>query len=149
MKSAIRTVILAAIAAATGLVSTQSASAQKIFSRNTSADYVFPSNGATTTPNAVNLGNAGTYMLGGQLMIVNTGSQAAFAYCWMTAYGSSSVLPYGPASAATVPPGSWTTLPLNGWYQATGPTTLYVVCKSTTEGSSVMSTLGNITAALQ
>jgi hypothetical protein len=87
-------------------------------------------------------------MLGGQQMVVNEGSEAAYVYCWISAAsGSTTHIPYGPVSGVTVPAYSFATLPLNGWYQAENPTTLYVVCR-TTGPSNFMTLNGNITAGL-
>jgi len=92
---------------------------------------------------------AGTYMLGGQQMIVNTGNQTTLVGCWIsTTNGGASGVPYGPESDATAPVGAVVTVPLNGSYTATGPTDLWVVCGNGVKGSVALATSGNITAIL-
>jgi len=141
----IRTFVLAAFVAATGLASTHTASAQ-VYSRNTSADYQLQSGGYTTV-NAVILGNSGAFTLLGQQSFANGSSQPVFVYCWVsTVAGSTTTVPYGPVSSATIPAGGWGTLPLNGFYTA-GATELYVVCRASNATGSIVSGAGNITAA--
>lgn len=147
MKSSVRTFVLAAFAAATILATAHSASAQ-IYSSNGSGNHQLGEGGSISVM-VLALPYAGTYMLGGQQLIFNTGSQATGVQCWIsTTNGGGSAVPYGPESAATAAVGAMITLPLNGSYTATGPTDLWVVCRNDGPGTAALATLGNITAML-
>ena len=92
MKFSIHTFVLAAFAAATIAISTSPASAQ-VYARVTTSNYVIPPNGIAS-PNAVILPYAGTYVLGGQQMLVVSGNQPTEVFCWMTnKAGSATPLP--------------------------------------------------------
>jgi hypothetical protein len=146
MKSAIRTFVLAAIAAASFAATTHTASAP-IYSRNTSADYNLQSGGYITV-NALTIGQSGNFTLGGQQSIANEGTQPAYVYCWVSAaVGSPTPLPYGLTAATTIAAGAWATLSFYGWYSVSGSTNLYVVCRTTNPSGVVLATTGNITAA--
>jgi hypothetical protein len=146
MKSSIRTFVLAAFAAATILATAHSASAQ-IYSSNASGDHQL-SGGYSASVMVLGLPYAGTYMLGGQQMIVNTGTQTTLVGCSISTTNGGASVPYGPESDATATPGAVVTVPLNGSFTATGPTDLWVVCGNGVKGSVALATSGNITAIL-
>ena len=146
MRSSIRNFVLAAFVAATIAATARSAPAQ-IYSRNTSADYQLQS-GGNVTVNAVIVGQAGNFTIGGQQAIANNGSQSAYVYCWMSpTAGSSTPLPYGLTSSGTIPAGGMLTLSFYGWYSVSGSTELYLVCRTTSTSGEILSAVGNITAA--
>jgi hypothetical protein len=145
MKSTIRTFVLAAFAAATIAASAHTASAQ-IYSRNTSADYQLQS-GANVTVNAVIVGQAGNFTIGGQQSFHTSANEPVMVQCGMTTTAGTA-LPYGLISVGTIPPSGYVTLSFYGWYSSPGPTELLLVCRaSPTSSGNVLSTLGNITAA--
>jgi len=145
MKSSIRTFVLAAIAAASMAAFAHNASAQ-IYARVTTSNPVIPPSG-TATPNAVILGEAGTYVLGGQQMVVVSGNQPTEVYCWVSTKSGSGPLGTGAYAGQTVA-GGLATLPLNGWYTTSAPTELYVVCDYAGSNALVQTYNGNITATL-
>ena len=145
MKSSVRTFVLAAIAAASFAATTHTASAQ-VFSSNASGDHQLGGGGAASVM-VLALPYAGTYMLGGQQMIINESQQPTEVVCWIsTTNGGAVTVPYGPISGMTAVAGAVITLPLSGSYTATGPTDLWVVCKNEVPGTVVLATNGNITA---
>jgi hypothetical protein len=146
MKSSIRAFVLAAFAAATFAASTSSASAQVYARVTTSNNLIAP--GGTATPNAVILPQAGTYVFGGQQMLVVSGNQPTHVFCWIsTKLGGVTPLPTGPNTGQTME-GGYVSIPLGGWYTASGPTELYVVCTYYGSDATVETYTGNITATL-
>jgi len=145
MKSSIRTFVLAAFAAAAILATAHSATAQ-VFSSNASGDHQL-GGGGTASVMVLALPYAGTYMLGGQQLVINESQQPTEVVCWIsTTNGGAASVPYGPISGMTAVAGAVITLPLGGSYTATGPTDLWAVCKNATPGTVVLATNGNITA---
>jgi len=146
MKSSIRAFVLATFAAAIFAASTSSASAQVYARVTTSNNLIAP--GGTATPNAVILPSAGTYVFGGQQMVVVSGNQPTHVFCWIsTKLGGTTPLPTGPNTGQTIE-GGYVTIPLGGWYTAPGPTELYVVCDYFGSNATVETYTGNITATL-
>jgi hypothetical protein len=146
MKSSIRTFVLAAFAAATILATAHTASAQ-IYSHNTSGDSYLQSGGYVTV-NAVIVGQAGNFTIGGQQSFYTSSTQPVTVNCWMsTAAGSPTGLPYGLLSIATIPSDGFVTLSFYGWYSVSGSTELYLVCRAPASNGIVLATNGNITAA--
>ncbi len=146
MKSSIRTFVLAAFAAAAIAASASNASAQ-VYARVTTSNNLIAPNG-TATPNAVILPYAGTYVFGGQQMLVVSGNQPTHVFCWIsTKYNGATPLPTGPNTGQTSE-GGYVTIPLGGWYTTSGPTELYVVCDYAGSNATVETYTGNITATL-
>ncbi|MGC2301234.1 MAG: hypothetical protein WA476_20690 [Acidobacteriaceae bacterium] len=144
MKSTIRTFVLAAFAAAT-IASAHSASAQ-IYSHNTSGDSYLQS-GGNVTVNAVIVGQAGNFTIGGQQSFFTSSTKPVTVDCWMSTVAGGSGLPYGLLSIATIPTDGFVTLSFYGWYSVSGSTELYLVCSAPASNGFVLATNGNITAA--
>jgi hypothetical protein len=91
---------------------------------------------------------AGTYVIGGQQMLVVSGNQPTHVFCWIsTQSGGATPLPTGPYTGQTIA-GGYVAIPLNGWYSTSSPTELYVVCTYYGSDALVETYTGNITATL-
>jgi hypothetical protein len=143
MRSMIRTFVLAVFAAATVVVP-HSASAQ-IYSHNAGVDSHLQS-GGNVTVNAVIVGQAGYFTIGGQQSFYTSASQSIFVDCWMTT-AAGDTLPYGLVTVGMIPSDGYVTLSFYGFYHATAATELLLVCNAPAPNGMVLSTNGNITAA--
>lgn len=109
------------------------------FAAKATTDFLtLPSNSQLATVISIDLANAGTYVLGGQLVITNNDS-SIIAGIGCKVLDTSGASPLGvPNPYATIQPGNEpVTIPLNGYYIATtAPVTLSVECQEGGYGGS-------------
>jgi hypothetical protein len=100
----------------------------------------------------ITLKNVGTYILSGQVTLINTASSPAFADCYVLNAAGELQAPGSPAASATIPPFDGTTYPKatlseNGyWVTSTPNTSLWIECSVETDTYVLMQENGSFTA---